>query len=167
MQDAKDKGKPPRARGGDPALGFLLGDYDFIVIDTAPALSAGTINAFVAGDCIVVPVQGELFSHEGLRQLGNIIRKSREVFGTGIEIDGLLLVRYRGLSLEKQMHGMFKASAEALGTSLYNTVISDRAAVKEAQINKKSIYGYAPKNQAAVDYSSFVSEFLQRRGKNG
>lgn len=147
------------------ALAPLRGGYDFIVIDTPPALGTLTVNALTAADRLIIPAQADIFSLQGIGQLTATIQAVQTYCNRSLKLDGVLLTRHSGRAvLTRDMADLIKDTAEQLGTAVYSTVIREGIAIKEAQANRQSIYAYAPKSKAAADYMAFVNEYLERSG---
>ena len=147
------------------ALAPLRGGYDFIVIDTPPALGTLTVNALTAADRLIIPAQADIFSLQGIGQLTATIQAVQTYCNRALQLDGILLTRHSGRAvLTRDMADLIKDTAEQLGTSVYSTVIREGIAIKEAQANRESIFFYAPKSKAAADYLAFVNEYLERSG---
>ena len=141
----------------------LLTKYDYIVIDTPPALGLLTVNALTASDYVIIPSQADVYSMQGINQLVETVEAVREYTNPGLKLAGILLTRHNARSiLTRDMSEAASATASKIGTFLYKTVIRESVAIKEAQSQRLSIYEYAPKSNPAIDYDSFVKEFLER-----
>jgi len=141
----------------------LLPLYDFIVIDTPPALGVLTVNALTASHCVVMPAQADIYSLQGIGQLADTLGAIRAYTNPGLALAGILLTRHNARSiLSRDMTDAARATAEQMGTFLYDTVIREAVALKEAQAYRQPIYQYAPKSNAALDYAAFTKEFLER-----
>lgn len=147
----------------------LLNVYDFIIIDTPPALGLLTVNALTASDYVLIPAQADVYSMQGINQLAETITAVREYTNQNLTLIGILLTRHNARNiLTRDMTENAQATADKIETFLYKTVIREAVAIKEAQASQQSIYEYAPKSNAAIDYTEFVSEFLERSiGNNG
>ena len=87
------------------ALKPLLSHYDIVIIDTPPTLGLVTINALVASDAILIPVQTEYFALEGLAMLAGTIREVRSLLNERLGVDGVLLTMHSSSLLNKQVAG--------------------------------------------------------------
>ncbi len=142
-------------------LQTVKGRYDFIIIDTPPALSALTTNALTCADYVVIPVQGDSFSLQGAEALSKTINGIKRV-NQKIKILGILLVRYKSReSLSKLMADQFGKFAEILETKVYKTTIREGVVIKESQLARESIFDYAEKSGVAEDYDTFLEELLK------
>lgn len=134
--------------------------YDYVIIDTPPALSPLTINALVASSSVVIPVQADSFSMQGAEALAETIQGIRDV-NENLEIAGVLLVRYKGRAgLAQHMNEQFIKFAEMFKTKVFETKIRDAIAVQESQLARKSIFEYDPKSNVAIDYANFIKELI-------
>lgn len=154
-----DTGKEYRLR---EALDEIRDDYDFTVIDTPPALGILTINALTACDSVVIPAQADIYSLHGIEQLTKTIAPVRKYCNRSLRIEGILLTRYSSRSvLSREIADLSNQLADKLGTKLFNARIREAIAVKEAQINQKSLFEYSPKAGVTEDYSAFIDELLE------
>lgn len=137
--------------------------YDYIVIDTPPSLGILTINALTAADSLIIPAQADVYSLQGIGQLYDTIEAVKSHTGNNFTLKGVLLTRHnRRNVISRDMTGIAIRTAEEIGTFLYNTVIRECVAIKEAQANQQSIFAYSPRCNASADYAAFIEEFLQR-----
>ena len=144
-------------------LAPVLPAYDFIIVDTPPALGFLTVNAMTAADALLIPAQADVYSLQGIGQLMETIGAIRAYTNPGLALAGVLLTRHNARSiLSRDMAEAARAAAGRIGTFLYSTVIREGVAVREAQANQQPIYEYAPKSNAAADYMAFTVEFLER-----
>jgi len=133
--------------------------YDFLIVDSPPALGILTINALVAANRVIIPAQADIYSVQGIQQLGETIQTVRRSCNATLAIDGILLTRYNGRSvLSREVAGLLEQLATQLHTRLYRTTIREGIAVKEAQISQKSLFRYAPKANVTEDYHDFLFE---------
>lgn len=153
-----DTGKEYRLK---EALNEISKDYDYIIIDTPAQLGTLTINALTAAHSVIIPVQAEVFSLQGIGQLNKTIEAVKKYCNKDLFIKGILTTRYNGRAvISKDMQANLKAIAEQLNTKVYKTPIRECTAIKEAQASQMDIFSYAPKCNASLDYLSFVEEFL-------
>ncbi len=143
------------------AIRPLRDKYDYIVIDTPPALSILTVNAFAASDYVIIPMLADIFSLQGIAQLSDTILRLRQACNTDLVVGGILLSKYDGRTvLGKRIRETAEMVAGQVGTRLYKTTICNSIAVPESQTNQVSMYEYAPRNPAVRDYMSFIQELL-------
>lgn len=143
------------------ALQTVARRYDYIIIDTPPALGILTVNALTASNKVIIPAQADLYSLQGLEQLYGTIGVVRQFTNKKLRIEGVLLTRYVGRSIiSKDMRDNFESVAREIGSKVFSTPIREGVAVKEAQATQTDLYTYAPKSNPARDYEAFVNEFL-------
>lgn len=153
-----DTGKEYRLK---EALEGVADDFDYIVIDTPPALGILTVNALTACDSVIIPIQADIYSLQGVDQLNETIHPVRKYCNNSLKIEGMLLTRFNPRSvLSREIVDLSAQLAARLGTKLFDAKIREAVAVKEAQILQQSIYDYAPKSNAAIDYAAFIEELL-------
>ncbi|MCL1808135.1 MAG: ParA family protein [Clostridiales bacterium] len=134
-------------------------DYDFIIIDTPPALNLLTVNAYVTSDSLIIPMVPEVLSLLGISQLKDTIEIVKKFYNSGLKISGVLLTKYnRHLNLVKEVEELAAAIALQLETTIFNVKIRNNVAVAEAPAHGQSIISYAPKSNAASDYNDLVKE---------
>lgn len=153
-----DTGKEYRLK---EALEPIRKEYDFIIIDTPPALGILTINALTACNSVIIPAQADIYSLQGIEQLAETMKPVKKYTNHDLTIEGILLTRYSPRPvLSREVAELAQQIAEKLGTKLFRATIREAIAVKEAQISKQSLYSYAPKAKATEDYSHFIAELL-------
>lgn len=143
--------------------------YDFILIDCPPSLNVLTINAMVAADSVLVPLQSEFFALEGLSQLMLTIRQVRQSANPALRIEGVLLTMYDGRNnLAQQVE---KDVRETLGDLVYPVVIPRNVRVGEAPSYALPVLLYDPVSKGSEAYRTLARAVLQRhgagRGKQG
>ena len=141
------------------ALKPVLKDYDYIIIDTPPSLSTLTINALTASNKVIIPVQADAFSLQGVASLQETIEAVQAYCNPDLIIAGLVITRYNSRTLiTKQMTDYLNEIAAALNTKVFNTKVRECTAIKEAQTLQQDILTYAPKSNAAADYTALLNE---------
>lgn len=150
------------------ALEPILSAYDFIVIDTAPALGILSINALTAANSIIIPAQADIYSLQGIDQLADTISPVRKYTNRDLAIDGILLTRYSPRSvLSREVASLADETAARLDTKVFKAAIREAIVLKEAQLMRRSLFEYAPKAKVTEDYSSFIEELLEGGQTNG
>lgn len=146
------------------ALEPVLPEYDYIIIDTPPALGVLTVNALTACNSAIIPAQAEVHSIQGIGLLYEAIRAVQKYTNPALTVKGILVTRYNGRAiLSRDMKENLEATAKELGTRVFNTPIRECTAVKEAQATQSDIYSYAPRSNAAEDYKALIQDILEER----
>lgn len=141
------------------ALEPIAAEYEYIIIDTPPALGILTINALTAADAAVIPAQADIFSLQGIDALSETIRAVQKYTNPSLTIDGILLTRYSSrTTLSREIAELAADIAYKMGTRLYNTRIPENVSIKEAQANCQPITRYAPKSNGAKKYFELLDE---------
>ena len=136
--------------------------YDYIIIDTPPALGILTINALTAANSVIIPAQADIYSLQGIEQLNETIKPVKKYCNPDLAIEGILLTRYNARSiLSREVAELAEQLAAKLNTKLFTARIREAIAVKEAQISQQSLYSYSPKGNATIDYLQFIDELLK------
>ena len=136
----------------------LRGAYRFILIDCPPALDLLTVNALVAADSVLIPIQCEFFALEGLSQLLDTIDRIRESFDHPLRIEGVLLTMYDDrTTLARQVAADLR---EFFGSEVFNTLIPRSVRLAEAPSFGKPIITYDPRSRGAEAYIKLAKEVL-------
>lgn len=143
------------------ALDDLQHLYDYIIIDTPPALNILTVNAYVASNCLIIPMVPEILSLLGLSQLRETIDVVTKHYNRNLNVLGILLTKYnRQLNLARDVLEMAEELAKQLDSRVFQTKIRQSVVVAEAPAHCESILDYAPKSKPALDYAEFVDEVI-------
>ena len=141
-----------------------LRDYDYILIDCPPALSLLTVNALVASDSVLIPMQCEYYALEGLSDLVNTIKRVKKHLNPQIEIEGLLRTLFdRRNTLGKQVSDQLSAH---FGDKVYSTIIPRNVRLAEAPSHGKPALFYDKSSKGAKAYLDLADEIL-KRNKDG
>lgn len=144
------------------ALEPIVQNYDYIIIDTPPALGILTINAFTAADRVIIPAQADIYSLQGIGQLYRTIKAVQEHTNLDLKIAGILITRYNGRTiLTRDLSELINQTAEQLNTKVFEWKIRESIVIKEAQASNKSIFEYAAESNPAKDYDRFMKELLE------
>lgn len=138
------------------AIESIKDDYDFIIIDTPPALNVLTVNAYVAADSLIIPMVPEILSLLGISQIKETIDSVRRFFNSDLEVSCILLTKYnKRMMLTREVEEMASEIAQQLGTIVVSTKIRTSVAIAEAPAHGEGILTYAPKANASIDYAAF------------
>jgi chromosome partitioning protein len=147
-----------RERALQKALTPIKDEYDYILIDTPPSLGLLTVNAFVASDGVIVPVQTEYLSLRGLVQLENTLEMVRDNLNPDVGIMGILPTMYdRRLTHSREADEILR---ENFGELVFNTRIRKTIRFAEAPVQGASIIAYDPDGEAAALYRDLAKEVL-------
>jgi chromosome partitioning protein len=138
----------------------IRNEYEFIIIDCSPSLGLITVNALVASDSVVVPVQAEFFALEGLGKLLNTIKIVQSRLNTSLVIEGLLMTMYDGrLRLCNQVVSEVRRHFEEI---VFDTIIHRNTRLSEAPSVGKPAILYDSESKGAVNYLNLAKEILQK-----
>ncbi len=144
------------------AINEIKSNYDYIIIDCQPALGIATMNALVASNSVIIPVQCEFFALEGITQLLNSIIMVQSSMNPGLRIEGVLLTMLDGrtnigLEVIEEVRKCFK-------TRVFNTIIPRLVRLVEAPSHGKPISDYDPTSRATLAYQNLAKEVISRNG---
>lgn len=144
------------------ALKPILPLYDYILIDTPPALSVLTINAFTASNYILVPMHADIFSLQGMAQLYDTIERVKLYCNPNLKYAGILLTRCNARTkLASEVRGTAELISRDLDIPLFSASIRNSVAISESQSLQENPLKYASKNPVIQDYIEFAEELLQ------
>nr|VFK44923.1 MAG: chromosome partitioning protein [Candidatus Kentron sp. TC] len=151
------------------ALDPVRGDYDYMIIDCPPTLSMLTLNALVASDGVMVPIQCEYYALEGLSGLLETIGKIRAILNSRLELDGLLRTMYDTRNnLSNQVSAQI---IKHFGDKVYGTVIPRNVRLAEAPSHGLPVLLYDKNCSGALAYLALAGELMRRdkdyAGKKG
>lgn len=142
------------------ALKSVSDDYDYIIIDCPPSLGMLTINAFVAANGIVVPMQAEFYAVEGLSQLITTTKRIKKHYNENLQITGILITMYnKRLLLSMQVMDELQ---KYYPDKLFNTTISRNVKLSEAPGFGKPVYYHDKHSKGANEYLEIAKELLTR-----
>ena len=141
------------------ALRPLLAHYDLVLIDTPPSLGLVTINALVASDGVLVPVQTEYFALEGLALLSGTIREVRSLLNERLGVDGVLLTMHSQTLLNKQVAGEV---LENFPNLVVRPAIRRNVRLAEAPSHGIPIHLHDPSSPGGKDYQDIATELQHR-----
>ena len=147
-----------RERALEKALAPVRETYDYILIDTPPSLGLLTINALVAANGVIVPVQCEYLSLRGLVQLENTLSMIRENLNPRVQIQGILPTMFDKRLLHSRE--AVEILRENFGDLVLNTKIRKTIRYAEAPVKGQSVLKYDPSGEAASMYRDLAKEVL-------
>ena len=147
-----------RERALEKALVEVRDRYDYILLDTPPSLGLLTINAFVAADGVIVPVQCEYLSLRGLVQLENTLAMVRENLNPNVRVQGIVPTMYDGRTLHARE--AIEILEEHFGDLVFDTRIRKTVRYAEAPVKGSSVLKYEPSGAAAQAYRDLAKEVL-------
>ena len=151
------------ARRLEKGLAPIIGNYDYIFIDTPPQMGELTFNALQASDGLLIPLEADTSSINGLYQITDIFDQMKQRSAERLSILGVLLTRYRGNAKINQYIKNAIAEAAADVKAPYLGEIRDGIAIREAQAMRKSLFEYAPKSKPAEDYMKLFDKIKRRK----
>lgn len=141
-------------------LDKVKSDYDFIIIDCPPALNLLTVNALVAADSVMVPIQCEYYALEGLTQLLHTINLIQERLNDKLEIDGVLFTMYdTRTNLSAEVVGNVR---DNIHLHIYGTIIPRNVRLAEAPSYGLPIHMYDKKSAGAEACESLAKELIEK-----
>ncbi len=142
------------------ALSGLSEDFDFVLIDCPPSLNLLTLNALVAADAVLVPLQCEFFALEGLSHLTATIERVKRAFNPRLEIQGVVLTMF---DRRNNLCGLVAADVRGhFGSKVYDTVIPRNVKVSEAPSHGKPVLLYDMRCAGSQAYIHLAGEVLRR-----
>jgi chromosome partitioning protein len=133
-------------------------EYRFVLIDCPPALDLLTLNALIAADSVLVPIQCEFFALEGVSELMDTIDRIHDSFQHPLQVEGILLTMYDDrTNLTRQVAADLR---EFFGDQVFRTIIPRSIRLAEAPSFGKPILGYDPRSRGAESYIKLAKEIL-------
>jgi len=143
-------------------LQSVKNEYEFIIIDCAPSLGLITVNALVAADSVIIPVQCEYFALEGLGKLLNTIRIVQNGMNPQLSIEGILLTMYDARTAHS--NAVVADVKQYCKSIVFDTVISRNVRISEAHSNSLPIILYDIKSKGTINYLNLAKEVLLKNG---
>ena len=141
------------------ALAPVMDEYDYIIIDTPPALNILTVNAYAAADHLIIPMAPEILSLLGVTQLRETIESVKHSLNPRLNVLGIILTRFNGRTLlAQEVKEMAENMAAQIGTRLFARQIRPSVVVAEAPAHGLSVYDHSPWSNPSLDYQAFVKE---------
>jgi len=134
--------------------------YDFVVIDTPPALGVITVNALVAATHLLIPIQSSYFALEGTDDLLETVDRIRTRPNPALKLIGAVITLHdKRTTLAKDVR---KAVHEVFGGQVFKTTISKSIRLEESPAHRESIFTFAPQSSGAYEYYRLCEEVIER-----
>lgn len=156
-----DSTRPQQTRLRD-ALGAVAGEYNYCLIDNAPDINIATINALVASDDVIIPIKIDKYAFDGLAELKEQIENTRDDLNPRLRLAGCLVTCFQRTDADAQGEAWLKAQPQY---PVFDTHIRYSEKVTESTFEETPIAEYSRRSGAAMDYITFVREYLQRGKK--
>ena len=142
------------------AIGPMRGRYDYVFIDCPPSLGLLTINALVAADKLLIPIQCEFYALEGVTKLLDSMKRVKSILNPSLDIFGIVLTMYDSrTNLANQVVNEVRSF---FGDEVFETLIPRTVKLSEAPSYGQSILEYAPDNKGALAYNDLAKEVIAR-----
>lgn len=138
----------------------LSDDYDFVLIDTPPSLNLLTLNALCASDSVLIPIQPQFFSLEGIVKIREAIENVRSRWNEELGIEGVVASQVS--QRRKLTSEVLQTLKEELGPVLFDSMIHDNAAVAESSGHAESVLSYDRSSRGAQDFIEVADELIRR-----
>ena len=137
-------------------------EFDYILIDCSPSIGAIVINALVASDSLIIPLQAEYLPLTGLKKLTDVIAKVQRRLNPQIKVSGILITQYD----QRKVLGrqIVDSVQEHFRAELFDTKIRTNVALAESPSRGLDIFRYAPDSNGAEDYTALCTEVIKRHG---
>jgi chromosome partitioning protein len=141
-------------------LDVIRGEYDYVVVDTPPALGLITVNALVAATHLLVPVQSSYFALEGTDDLLETVERIRSRPNPELKLLGAVVTLHdKRTTLSRDVQ---KAVGDVFGNRVFRTTISKSIRLEESPAHKESIFTFAPQSSGAYEYYQLCEEVIER-----
>jgi len=138
----------------------LANRYDFVLIDTPPTLGLITVNALVASDYVIIPIQSSYFALEGSDDLLETVEKIKARPNPNLKVLGVVITLHdRRTTLARDIFDQIK---QVFGDKVFSTVITRSVRLEESPAYKETIFSFAPQSSGAVEYASLCEEVISR-----
>ncbi|HTS70858.1 MAG TPA: ParA family protein [Terriglobia bacterium] len=142
------------------ALAGARDNFDLIVIDTPPALGIITVNALVAANYLLVPIQASYYSLEGTDDLLETLERIRARPNPELQLLGVIVTLYdKRTNLARDI---YKQVRDVFGDKVFKTVIGKNVRLEESPAYKETIFSFAPESTGAAEYAQLAREVMQR-----
>ena len=138
----------------------MRGKFDVILIDTPPTLGILTVNAMVAANHVIIPIQSSYFALEGTDDLLETIEKIRSRPNPDLNLLGVVVTLFDKRTTIS--HDVESHIRNVFGEKAFNTVITRSVRLEESPAHKKTIFEYAPRSSGAMEFQDLSKEVLSR-----
>ena len=136
--------------------------FDYVIIDTPPALRELTLSAYRCSNYLIIPANAELLSQQGFQNLHREIKAIKKHENPDLKVMGILINRVKNGNFPKLMLDSFtKEAAELFDSKVFNNIIRDSIAVQESQFMKKSVVEYKKSNPGKQNISNDFEDFIK------
>ncbi len=143
------------------AIESIKNNYDYIIVDTPPALGVITINTIIASSSIVIPTEANIYSMNGIKELNKTINSIKQDAGINVNIEGILITRFKKhTKLNKELSEVLEQSANFFNTKIFQTKISESVKIADAQANNLSVFDYCKNSKITSEYDDFINELI-------
>ncbi len=154
-------GEPDRAERLRAVRAGIPPSYHWVLVDCPPSLGILTVNALVAADAVLIPIQCEYFALEGVSELMRTLERVRSAWNPSLEVEGVVLTLYdERLSLARQV---VEDVQKFFGAGVFNTVVPRNVRLAEAPSFGQTILEYDIRSRGAKAYIDLAGEVLRRR----
>ncbi len=148
------------------ALAPVVGNYDYIIIDTPPALNILTVNAYAAANHLIIPMAPEILSLLGVTQLKETIDSVRESVNPNLNVLGIILTKFNKRTLlAREVKELAENVASQMDTCVFDNQIRTSVSVAEAPAHGLSIFDHSPSAKPSEDYRNFLQEVITMTSK--
>ena len=140
--------------------------FEYIIVDTPPALGHLSFNALVASDYVIIPIEPRVFALQGLGRLHDTITNVQKRLNSSLKVLGILLIKYSNRTiLNRDIKDMIEDYSKQMDTIVFNTSIRESVVVAEAQTVREPLIDYAKNSKPNIDYKAFTTEILHMIGE--
>jgi chromosome partitioning protein len=152
--------KPKREYIMRSMIAQVKSDYDYIFIDCLPSLGLITVNALVAADAVLIPVQCEMFSFEGLAKLKNTISLVKQGYNPELQVEGLIISMYD--SRLRLANAIVEEVRNSSSDYVFETIVHRNSRVAEAPMQHTPVALYDVSSKGSTNFFNLAEEFLRR-----
>lgn len=143
-------------------LAEIKNNYDYIIIDTPPAINKVTMSALISADGVIIPVLSDLYSVQGLTNLNDHIEYVKTNFNKDLKIEGLLINQNQErLLVNKQLEEVFNKFSKALNTKVFKARIRESVVIRKNQIEQTNIFKKDKHAKVTNDYKELIKEIIK------